>query len=119
MDNVSNVVIKAKQAAMTYEILRPKEAAPVIGSTDGMLAQMRHRGIGPKYLVIGKTSVRYRLSDLLAYLDSRTVDPALPLPRGVERARGGPGRGHKVRPRKNPGTPPAFLLPEGKKRARR
>lgn len=97
---------------MTDEIYNTKEAAPRVGTSPGMLSLMRHQRRGPKYILVGK-AVRYRASDLKAYLDARTVDPALPLPQGVERARGGPGRGHrgKMSPRK--------MQPERGKRARR
>jgi hypothetical protein len=92
-------------------VYKPKDAAPVIGTTDGMLAQMRHYGTGPKYIMVGG-AVRYKLSHLLEYLNERTVDPEVGPPPGVVKRRGGPGRG-----RRGKMPPPA---PEPKpKRARR
>jgi hypothetical protein len=85
---------KKEVLLMPEEIYKPKDAAPVIGTTQGMLSQMRHRGIGPKYILVGK-AVRYKKSHLEEYLTSRTVVPGAPLPKGGERARGGPGRGRK------------------------
>jgi hypothetical protein len=101
---------KKKEVQMPEEIYKPKDAAPLIGTTPGMLSQFRHRGTGPRYILLG-TAIRYRRSDLEAFLNERTVDPGAPLPKGVKRAPGGPGRG-----RKGKRTPPPV---ERKKQARR
>jgi hypothetical protein len=79
---------------MSEEIFKSEDAAPLIGTSAAMLSQMRHRGVGPKYILVGK-AVRYKKSHLEEYLAARTVVPGAPLPKGVERARGGPGRGHR------------------------
>ena len=47
------------------------EAATLLGLKKQTMAAWRHRGCGPRYVKIGKL-VRYRLSDLTAYVDSRT-----------------------------------------------
>jgi predicted DNA-binding transcriptional regulator AlpA len=43
-----------------------------LGISEGALAQMRHRGTGPKFVKLGARSVRYRLSDVNAWLERNT-----------------------------------------------
>lgn len=50
----------------------PKQVAPVLGTTEAGLAQMRYRGTGPKFIKAGK-KVLYRWSDVRAYLDANTL----------------------------------------------
>lgn len=55
-------------------LLNDKEAAPVVGSTANSLRQSRYTGLlfgvqAPKFLKMGR-SIRYRLSELLAFIDS-------------------------------------------------
>lgn len=50
----------------------PKQVAPVLGTTEDGLAQMRYRGTGPKFIRAGR-KVLYRWSDVRAYLDANTV----------------------------------------------
>jgi len=45
-----------------------------LGTTEGRLANLRCTGTGPAFVKIGH-SVRYRLSDVEAYLDAHTVRP--------------------------------------------
>ena len=49
-----------------------RQAAGIIGRAEITLHQMRARGEGPRWWKIGR-SVRYRLADVLAYRDARTV----------------------------------------------
>jgi hypothetical protein len=51
--------------------LRPKEAASVLGTTEGTLANWRLRGEGPVYHKIGKRIVVYMPEDLEMYLAGR------------------------------------------------
>ena len=46
-------------------------AAPLLGVKPATLEVWRCRGIGPRFVKVGARVV-YRLSDLTAYLDSRT-----------------------------------------------
>lgn len=50
-------------------------AAPIVGVSPATLKTWRHKGIGPRYVVIG-SRVRYRLCDLEAWMAERTVAPA-------------------------------------------
>ena len=56
----------------------PALVAPVLGTTEAGLAQMRYRGTGPKFIKAGK-KVLYRWSDVRQYLNEntcqRTDDP--------------------------------------------
>lgn len=52
------------------ELLKTAEAARMMGITKQTLDQWRYRGIGPRYLKVG-SNVRYRPSDVLAWLTAR------------------------------------------------
>jgi hypothetical protein len=60
------------------ETAGPKEVAAVLHTTEQGLAQMRYRGMGPKFIKVNR-KVLYRWSDVNAYLDAdtmqRTDDP--------------------------------------------
>jgi len=53
---------------------KPEALAEFLGTTVGSLAQMRYRGIGPKFIKIGPKAVRYRDSDIREWLDKNTRD---------------------------------------------
>lgn len=53
--------------------LNVKHAAAYIDVTDMALANWRSRGIGPPYVRLHTGGIRYRLSDLNAFLIARTV----------------------------------------------
>lgn len=55
-------------------LLRAREVADWLGTTEGRLANLRCSGYGPSFVKIGH-SVRYRRSDVEAYLASNTVRP--------------------------------------------
>ena len=52
-------------------LLKPQELAAWLGTSAGSLAQMRYRGQGPRFVKTGKL-VRYRRSDIDAWLDANT-----------------------------------------------
>ncbi|MGU3501883.1 helix-turn-helix transcriptional regulator [Mycobacterium sp. C31M] len=56
------------------ELLTPHEVAEYRGTTTGVLAQERFKGVGPKFIRDGRR-IRYRASDIRAYLDANTVTP--------------------------------------------
>lgn len=60
------------------KLLTPSEVCEVLpGITAATLAQMRRRGIGPKYVQRSRgTLVWYRVSDLLAWAKAMTRDPS-------------------------------------------
>ena len=63
-------------------LLTTKEAAELLGKHHAVLADLRHQGRGPKFIRMGGRSIRYRPSDLLAWLEENTVTP------GAEKAGG-------------------------------
>lgn len=54
-------------------LLKPLDAAAYMGTSTGNLAQHRYRGTGPKFVKFGR-AVRYRLSDIEAYVDANTFE---------------------------------------------
>lgn len=54
--------------------VREAAAANIIGLSPRTLRQWREEGRGPVFVAIGHR-ITYRLADLLAWLDSRAVDP--------------------------------------------
>lgn len=55
-------------------LLSPKEAAPLLLTTPGNLAQWRHQRRGPAHIKLGGI-VGYRLSDIDSYLMANLVVP--------------------------------------------
>lgn len=54
-------------------LVPPSALAKFFGTTVGVLAQYRHRGIGVPYVVIGRRRIMYRVRDIRGYLDANTV----------------------------------------------
>ena len=50
------------------------EAGQIVGLTPKALQSRRWRGEGPAYIKVGRL-VRYRMSDLLAFLEANTRQP--------------------------------------------
>jgi hypothetical protein len=55
-------------------LLDQREVADIMKVAPRSLEGMRFRGQGPKFIKISKTRVRYRLSDVQAFLESRTIE---------------------------------------------
>lgn len=55
-------------------LLTTREAAKVLNTTDRFLEARRVRGGGPKYVRISARAVRYRLSDLQAWIAERVFE---------------------------------------------
>ena len=55
------------------DLLTPKEAAAFLGSTENSLRSLRSTGIGPAFVRPNGYHVRYRRSDLRAYLAARVA----------------------------------------------
>jgi excisionase family DNA binding protein len=55
-------------------IMTRKQLAAYLGMTEPALSQMASRGQGPRLIRFGR-SVRYRREDVLAWLESRVIDP--------------------------------------------
>lgn len=65
-----------KTAATTDRLLSVAHAAHLLGVAKGTLANWRSMGMGPPFIRLnGGRAVRYRLSDLLAYLETHTISP--------------------------------------------
>ena len=57
------------------KLLSQNEAAERLAVQPRSLEAWRQRGIGPRYLRYSKTCVRYRLSDIQAWVATREVNP--------------------------------------------
>jgi hypothetical protein len=64
------------------KLLTPSEVAELLRTTVGGLARKRTTGVGPPYLKVDG-SVRYRPSDVAAWLDARTHQPEAKLTGGA------------------------------------
>jgi predicted DNA-binding transcriptional regulator AlpA len=53
-------------------LMTPDEVANYLGTTRASLAQQRYRGKGPRFVKINGQKVRYRWSDIEAFLDGQT-----------------------------------------------
>ena len=66
-------------AAPPGALLTTAEAAVILSLSPRTLEQLRVKGDGPPYFALGRRAVRYRRSDLDAWLDARrrksTSDP--------------------------------------------
>jgi predicted DNA-binding transcriptional regulator AlpA len=56
---------------MTTELLRPEALAQNLGKSPAVLANWRYRGLGPKYIKIGR-SVRYSAAAVEEWLEAQT-----------------------------------------------
>jgi predicted DNA-binding transcriptional regulator AlpA len=59
---------------MDEKILSPTEVAELLGVTSAALTQMRYLGRGPDYLRLSAQRIRYRRSDVDAWLERRRVE---------------------------------------------
>lgn len=58
---------------MTQELVSPVVLAEYLGTTKGALAQMRYRGMGPKFIKLGAKAVRYSMTDVNDWLAANTM----------------------------------------------
>lgn len=63
-----------KENTTNLRTITEKEAAIFLGWSIRTLQNRRWKGLPPQYLRLGR-SIRYRLSDLQAYLDACAVEP--------------------------------------------
>ena len=56
---------------MANPLLTPAEASAQLGLTPGALAQLRHTGGGPRFIKLTAKAVRYRQSDLDAWIAAK------------------------------------------------
>ena len=57
------------------QIITEREAAKLAGWSCGALVKWRREGRGPRYIRVGR-SIRYRLSDLLNWIEEHAVKQA-------------------------------------------
>lgn len=66
---------------MKQNLANQKQVAEFLGYSEAGLAQMRYRGIGPRFIKLGGRAVRYRWEDVEKWLDQqsreRTGTPAI------------------------------------------
>lgn len=68
---------------MDNDTATSKEVAAYLHTTEAGLAQMRHRGTGPRFCRVGNRKVIYRWSDVRDYLDENTCQRTDEDPRGA------------------------------------
>lgn len=56
---------------MDNELLTPVELGTMLGKSPASLSQWRYMGIGPRFIKAGRV-IRYRRSDIDAWLDQQT-----------------------------------------------
>lgn len=56
------------------KLCTPVETASLLGIAPQTMAHWRVRGSGPRYVLLNRRCVRYRLSDIQAWLDSRVQE---------------------------------------------
>jgi excisionase family DNA binding protein len=54
-------------------LLSTREAAAALGMSHRTLEGLRHRGGGPLFKALGRNLVRYKLDDLMAWVESRSA----------------------------------------------
>src|SRR5262249_5339308 len=69
-----------------------KEAAVLFGVSEEWLELGRIKGYGPRFVVLGPRTVRYRLSDLRKFIESRIATTTADY-----KTRPGPGRPKKIK----------------------
>ena len=59
------------EAIMYDNLLTTKQAAPILGVSTAFLERDRWAGARIPYIQIGSRAVRYRMSDLMSFIESR------------------------------------------------
>lgn len=57
---------------MGSDLLKPADLAARLGTSVAVLANWRYMGTGPKFIKMGAKAIRYRASDVNAWLDDQT-----------------------------------------------
>ena len=65
-----------KTDQIVERILAPDGAADFLGVPKRTLEAWRLRGVGPVYVRINNSTIKYRMSDLLEFLRHKTVIPS-------------------------------------------
>ena len=64
-------------AVIPFKLLNTHEAAALLGLNPTTLGRWRMEKIGPNYLKMGGTRIRYRLDQLLAFAHAQAVTTAI------------------------------------------
>lgn len=54
------------------DLLTPSDLGAKLGKSRAALANWRYQGLGPRFIKLGPKAVRYRVSDVEAWLDEQT-----------------------------------------------
>ncbi len=65
--------MKVEKSVSQEQLLNETQAADILCYSVRALQNWRHRGGGPRFVKVSTRSVRYRYSDLVAWIESRTV----------------------------------------------
>ena len=57
---------------MGTELMDSAELGKRLGKSAAALANWRYQGLGPRFIKLGPKAVRYRISDVEAWLDEQT-----------------------------------------------
>jgi len=67
------VQVNVENSASREQLLNETQAADILCYSVRALQNWRHRGGGPRFVKVSARSVRYRHSDLIQWIESRTV----------------------------------------------
>jgi helix-turn-helix protein len=67
---------EATEATVVKKLVGTKEAAEMLGTTEGTLKSWRSRGIGPSWVKLG-AAVRYDVEELLSFIKRNTRLPSV------------------------------------------
>jgi predicted DNA-binding transcriptional regulator AlpA len=65
--------MKVEKSVSQEQLLNETQAADILCYSVRALQNWRHRGGGPRFVKVSARSVRYRHSDLILWIESRTV----------------------------------------------
>jgi predicted DNA-binding transcriptional regulator AlpA len=67
---------EATRTTSVTKLIGAKEAAEILGTTEGTLKSWRSRGLGPKWVKLG-AAVRYDVEELLDFIKRNTRVPSV------------------------------------------
>jgi predicted DNA-binding transcriptional regulator AlpA len=67
---------EATRTTIVTKLIGTKEAAEILGTTEGTLKSWRSRGLGPKWVKLG-AAVRYDVEELLDFIKKNTRVPSV------------------------------------------
>jgi predicted DNA-binding transcriptional regulator AlpA len=70
---VQEMKINVEKTKTKEQLMNETQAADILCYSVRALQNWRHRGGGPRFVKVSARSVRYRHSDLILWIESRTV----------------------------------------------